>query len=94
MDYSILNERLISLSDGTAAVIAEITAASSEDIPYYNTVGGRSFAPGSTAIVPSEGKLYILDTDLLWTEWNTGTKIPAPEVESDGEGGNEVEQNA
>jgi len=79
MDYFIYSERLVSLSNGNASVIAELVAASSEDIPYYTEVSGRTLAPGSTAIVPSESKLYILDTDLLWTDWSTGTKIPAPE---------------
>ena len=92
MDYSIYNEKLFSLSNGTACVVAELVAASSEDIPYYSEISGRTLTPGSTAVVPSEGKLYILDTDLLWTEWDTGTKLPAPEDESDEE--SETEQNA
>ena len=79
MDYSIISERLVCLSNGTAAVVSELVAASSEDIPYYDEVSGKTLEPGSAAIVPSESKLYILDTDLLWTEWGTGEKLPAPE---------------
>lgn len=85
MDYSIFNERLVNLSDGTASVIAELVAASSEDIPSYDAVSGRSLEPGSTAIVPSEKKLYILDADRLWTDWSTGTKITAPESDEEEE---------
>lgn len=83
MDYSIFNEKLAGVSDGTFSVVAELVASSSETIPYYDTVEGRILAPGSVAIVPSERAIYILDTDLLWTNWDTGDKIPAPETENE-----------
>ena len=79
MNYSIFNEKIAGVSDGTFSVVAELVAASSEDIPCYNGADGRLLAPGSVAIVPSESAIYILDTDLLWTDWDTGNKIPAPE---------------
>ncbi|SDB55076.1 hypothetical protein SAMN02910317_02859 [Ruminococcaceae bacterium FB2012] len=79
MDYSIIRERLVCLSNGMAAVAAELIVASSEVIPYYNEVSGKTLEPGSVVIVPSESKLYILDTDFLWTEWGTGEKLPSPE---------------
>ena len=93
MDHFIFNEKFIGLSDGTSTVIADLVAASSEDVPYYNTVSGRELAPGSVALVPSEGKLYILDADLLWTEWSSGEKLPAPEDEDDDDD-DEGEQDA
>ena len=65
MDYSIFNEKLAGVSDGTFSVVAELVASSSETIPYYDTVEGRILAPGSVAIVPSETAIYILDTDLF-----------------------------
>ena len=83
MDYSIFNEKLAGVSDSTFSVVAELVASSSETIPYYDTVEGRILAPGSVAIVPSERAIYILDTDLLWTNWDTGDKIPAPETEDE-----------
>ena len=83
MDYSIFNERISGVSDGTFSVVAELVASSSEAIPYYDTVEGRVLAPGSVAIVPSERAIYILDTDLLWTDWDTGDKIPAPETDNE-----------
>lgn len=91
MNYSIFNERFMDISNGTASVIAELVAASSEDIPNYNAISGRLLKPGSTAIVPSEKKVYILDADQLWTDWSTGTKITSPNDETDN---NEEAQNA
>lgn len=81
MNYSIFNERFMDISNGTASVIAELVAASSEDIPNYNAISGRLLKPGSTAIVPSEKKIYILDADLIWTDWSTGTKLTASDNE-------------
>ena len=80
MNYSIFNERLSELSNGTASVIAELVAASSEDIPSPDAVSGRLLNPGSTAIVPSEMKVYILDADGLWTDWSTGEKLTDEET--------------
>lgn len=85
MNYSIYKEELLNISNGTPAVRAELVASSSENVPYYSDVSGRTLAVGSIAIVPSESKLYVLDTDLLWTDWETGDKIPAPEPEDDDE---------
>ena len=79
MDYSIYKEELLNISNGLTAVRAELVASSSEKIPYYTAISGRTLAAGSVAIVPSESKIFILDTDLLWTDWETGEKIPAPE---------------
>ena len=95
MDYSIFNERLLSLSNGTVSVVVELVAASSEDIPLFDAIDKRVLMPGSFAIVPSEKKLYILDADQLWTEWGTGTKITAPESDdNEGDDNEEEEQNA
>ncbi|MCR5123048.1 MAG: hypothetical protein K6B74_11580 [Ruminococcus sp.] len=85
MDYSIFSEKLVSLSDGTVSVVAELVASSSETIPYYSNISGRLLAPGSAAIVPSESAIYILDTDLLWTNWDSGEKISPPESDDDEE---------
>lgn len=82
MNYSIFNERLSELSNGTASVIAELVAASSEDIPSPDAVSGRLLKPGSTAIVPSEMKVYILDADGLWTDWSTGEKLTDEETQN------------
>jgi hypothetical protein len=85
MDYSIFSEKLVSLSAGTLSVVAELVASSSETVPYYSAISDRLLLPGSVAIVPSESAIYILDTDLLWTEWGTGEKLPAPENSEGGE---------
>ena len=79
MDYSIYKEELLSCSESAAKVRAELIAASSEAIPPYNGIDGRILAAGSVAVVPSESKLYILDTDLLWTDWSNGEKLEQPE---------------
>ena len=79
MDYSIYKEELLNISDGTARVRAELIASSSEKVPYFTDPGGRMLSAGSVALVPSEGRVYILDTDLLWTDWGSGEKLPAPE---------------
>ncbi|MBR6101074.1 MAG: hypothetical protein IKP95_01465 [Ruminococcus sp.] len=89
MDYSIYKEELITVSEGTPNVKAELIAASSEDVPYYTAVEGRVLTVGSVAIVPSEGKIYLLDTDLLWTDWSSGDKLPAPEDDDDEDGGDD-----
>lgn len=90
MDYSIINERLSGVSDGIFSVVVDLVASSSETIPFYNEVADRVLVPGSVAIVPSESAIYILDTDLLWTDWGTGTKIPLPE--DDGSDEKEVDK--
>ena len=90
MNYTIYKEEMLKLSNGAPAVRAELIAASSQNIPYYTEVSGRTLAAGSIAIVPSESKLYILDTDLLWTDWSTGDKIPAPEPDEDSDGDEEA----
>ena len=46
MDHSIISERFIGLSNGTAAVIAELVAASSEDVLYYSEISGDSSVRG------------------------------------------------
>ena len=79
MDYTICKEELLSCSNGTATVRAELIAASDEDIPGFDSIEGRLLAAGSVAIVPSERKLCILDTDKLWTDWETGDKLPLPD---------------
>ncbi|SDB22665.1 hypothetical protein SAMN02910317_01154 [Ruminococcaceae bacterium FB2012] len=78
MNYTIYKEDLLNIANGTPAVRAELVASSSENIPYYSDVSGRTLAVGSVALVPSESKLYILDNDLLWTDWESGTKLSAP----------------
>ena len=78
MNYTIYKEDLLNIANGTPAVRAELVASSSENIPYYSDVSGRTLAVGSIALVPSESKLYILDNDLLWTDWESGTKLSAP----------------
>ena len=83
MNYAIYKEEMLNISNGIPTVRAELIASASEDIPYYSDVSGRTLAVGSIAIVPNESKLYILDIDLLWTDWETGSKIPAPEPEED-----------
>ncbi len=83
MDYSVFKETLTSLSDGSVSVLAELIASSSETIPYYSDVSDRLLAPGSIAIVPSESAIYILDVDLLWTDWSNGNKLPAPSSDDD-----------
>ena len=72
MDYTIDNERLLSLdkATGKAKVRADIWAASSEVLPAYDAIEGRILVPGSLAAVPSESKTYILDLDNQWKEWN------------------------
>ena len=79
MNYSIYKEELLSCSGEAAKVRAELVASSSETIPAYDGIDGRTLAVGSVAIVPSESKLYILDTDLLWTDWSNGEKLEQPE---------------
>ena len=71
MDYTIDNERLLSLdkATGKAKVRADIWAASSEVLPAYDAIEGRILVTGSLAAVPSESKTYILDLDNEWTEW-------------------------
>lgn len=78
MNYTIYKEDLLNIANGTPAVRAELVASSSGNIPYYSDVSGRTLAVGSVALVPSESKLYILDNDLLWTDWESGTKLSAP----------------
>ena len=78
MNYTIYKEDLLNIANGTPAVRAELVASSSENIPYYSDVSGRTLAVGSVALVPSESKLYILDNELLWTDWESGTKLSAP----------------
>ena len=75
MNYSIYKEELLSCSGEAAKVRAELIASSSETIPAYDGIDGRIFAAGSVAVVPSESKLYILDTDLCWTDWSNGDKL-------------------
>ena len=75
MNYSIYKEELLSCSGEAAKVRAELVASSSETIPAYDGIDGRILAAGSVAVVPSESKLYILDTDLLWTDWSNGDKL-------------------
>ena len=72
MDYTIDNERLLSLdkATGKAKVRADIWAASSEVLPAYDAIEGRILVTGSLAVVPGEGKTYILDLDNEWKEWN------------------------
>ena len=87
MNYEIYKEQMLNISNGVPTVRAELIASASEDIPCYSDVSGRTLAVGSVAVVPSESKLYILDTDKLWTDWCTGNKIPAPEINSESEAG-------
>ena len=79
MNYSIYKEELFSCSGEAAKVRVELVASSSETIPAYDGIDGRALAVGSVAIVPSESKLYILDTDLLWTDWSSGDKLELPD---------------
>lgn len=92
MDYTIFNERFAGISEGTCSVVAELVATASENIPYYSDIEGKLLVPGSVAIVPSESAIYILDADLLWTNWDTGNKLPAPATEDNDP--EEEDQNA
>ena len=79
MNYSIYKEELLSCSGEAAKVRAELVASSSETIPAYDGIDGRVLSAGSIAVVPSEAKLFILDADLLWTDWSNGEKLELPE---------------
>ena len=72
--YRISQEKTISLdnANGVATVDAAIIVSSSNDLPAYNGIPGRILVPGSAAIVPSEGKLYMMDFDNTWKEWGGG----------------------
>ena len=71
MNYSIDNEKIISMNNNMVTVRAELWAASAQDIPDYDGIEGRILVPGSIAIVPTEGKFYVLGFTNLWSEWGS-----------------------
>lgn len=83
MNYSIDNETIISMDSNAVKVRAELWAASAADIPDRDGIEGRVLAPGSIAVVPTEGKFYVLGFTGLWAEW--GTVPVTPETGSDSE---------
>ena len=66
MSYRISEEKVVSYDRNDVSVEAVIIASSTAALPAYNEVPGRILLPGSAAIIPSEGAIYILDTDSEW----------------------------
>ena len=75
MNYSIDNETIVSVENGAVKVRAELWAASADDIPAYNSIVGKVLVPGSIAVVPTEGKFYVLGFSNLWAEWGAEPEI-------------------
>lgn len=76
MNYSIDKETVVSIDSGIVSVRAELWAESASDIPAYDAVEGRILLPGSIAIVPAEGKFYVLSFANVWAEWGTEPVVP------------------
>ena len=65
----IRREKIITLSENTASVEAELWVEASEDLPAYDGIDGRLLVPGSIAVVQAESKIYVLGFDNAWKEW-------------------------
>lgn len=70
----IRSEKIITISENTASVEAEIWVSASEDLPAYDGIDGRLLVPGSIAVVQAESKIYVLGFDNAWKEWGA---VPA-----------------
>ena len=65
----IRSEKIITLSENTASVEAEIWVEASENLPAYDGIDGRLLVPGSIAVVQAESKIYVLGFDNTWKKW-------------------------
>lgn len=78
---SIYEEKIISTDgSGTARVADTLIVSASADLPAADGLSGRILVPGSIAVVPSESKIFVLDTDDEWKEWgadDSGTSANA-----------------
>lgn len=71
MDYRISEQKFIKLDeDSNSNIEATLFVSSTENLPDYNDIPNTVLVPGSIAIVPSESKVYVLDLDNEWEEWN------------------------
>ena len=71
MDYIISEQKFIKLDgDSNSHIEATLFVSSSENLPDYDDIPNTVLVPGSIAIVPSESKVYVLDLDNEWEEWN------------------------
>ena len=71
MDYIISEQKFIKLdSDSVSHIEAVLFASSTETLPDYDDIPSTLLVPGSIALVPSESKVYVLDLDNEWKEWN------------------------
>ena len=72
MAYRIMSEKIIATnpSTGVSTVEATLVVSGASALPAYNAIPGRVLAPGSAALIPSEGAFYMLDTDNTW-KWGS-----------------------
>lgn len=73
MNYTIFEQQFVTTdSNGIAIVRCNIFAKTAADIPAYNAFVAtekKQIAPGSVAILPSTGAVYMLDFDNTWKAW-------------------------
>lgn len=75
---SIYEEKVISTDGtGTARVADTLIVSASADLPAADGLSGRILVPGSIAVVPSESKIFVLDTDDEWKEWGAEAETSA-----------------
>lgn len=75
---SIYEEKIISTDgSGTARVADTLIVSASADLPAADGLSGRILVPGSIAVVPSESKIFVLDTDFGWKEWGAEAETSA-----------------
>ncbi len=80
----IRREKIITISENTASVEAELWVSASEDLPAYDGIDGRLLVPGSIAVVQAESKIYVLGFDNAWKEW--GAAEPASTLNANAAG--------
>lgn len=71
-NYSFVEMKTVKIADDKTYVRVIMWARSSQDVPAYDDFSNIILAPGSAAIIPSEGKVLFLDFDNNWKEWGEG----------------------
>lgn len=72
MNYSIDEQKVVTTVSGIDYVRVVIYVKTANDIPAYNAfvlAEKKQLAPGSVAVLPSTGAVYMLDFDNTWKAW-------------------------
>ena len=67
----ISEEKTISLdtTNGVRTVEVTLFVSNVSSLPAYDGLSGRIMVPGSAALIPDEGRVFLLGFDNEWHEW-------------------------